>query len=368
MSQPDPIHSADEPLSGVPFRLGVFTRLVDEVPPAEVYARALLLFETAEALGFDTGWVAQHHAHNSGGLPSPLVFLAAAAARTKHLRLATGIITLPLENPVRLAEDAAVLDILSDGRLELGFGTGGAAAVFSIFGRDLDRRQADYVHAFAIVRDALAGKALIPDGPVLFPTAARLVSRLWEATFGVDGAIRAAEHGSGLLLARTAVRPAPADGAAVSAHRPLGEVQAPLVDAYVAHWTSTAAAPRIGLSRSVYVAPTRAEALADAEDGIRRHAKLVSNRAGFSGERTVKELLSRADVHAGSPDDVIASLRAEPLLSAATDLILQVHPVDPSPDKTLRSLELIATKVAPALGWRARHHDSGRDLVTNTRG
>jgi len=250
MSQTDPIHSAGEPLSGLPFRLGVFTRLVDEVPPAEVYARALRLFETAEALGFDTGWVAQHHARNSGGLPSPLVFLAAAAARTKHLRLATGIITLPLENPVRLAEDAAVLDILSDGRLELGFGTGGAAAVFSIFGRDLDRRQADYVRAFAIVRDALAGKALIPDGPVLFPPAARLVSRLWEATFGVDGAIRAAEHGSGLLLARTAVRPPPVDGAAVSADQPLGEVQAPLVDAYLAHWTSTAAAPRIGFSPS----------------------------------------------------------------------------------------------------------------------
>ena len=64
------------------FRLGVFTRLVDLARPAEVYARALKLFETAEDLGFDTGWVAQHHAHNDGGLPSPLVFLALAAART----------------------------------------------------------------------------------------------------------------------------------------------------------------------------------------------------------------------------------------------------------------------------------------------
>ena len=63
--------------------------------------------------------------------------------------------------------------------------------------------------------------------------------------------------------------------------------------------------------------------------------------------------------HIGSPDDMIASLRADALLPRATDLILQVHPVDPPHDKTLRSLELIATEVAPALGWRpakeARH-------------
>src|SRR5579859_5741142 len=84
-----------------PFRLGVFTRLVDQVPPAQIYARGLSLFETAEDLGFDVGWVAQHHAHKEGGLPSPLVFLAAAAARLTRLRLATGIITLPLEHPLR---------------------------------------------------------------------------------------------------------------------------------------------------------------------------------------------------------------------------------------------------------------------------
>ena len=147
-------------------RLGVFTRLVDLAPPDEVYARALRLFETAERLGFDVGWVAQHHAHNEGGLPSPLVFLAMVASRTSKLRLATGIITLPLEHPLRLAEDAAVLDVLSDGRLELGFGTGGNETVFKIFGRDLNRRHEDYDRAFNIVRDALAGKPLIPDGPV----------------------------------------------------------------------------------------------------------------------------------------------------------------------------------------------------------
>src|SRR5260221_142259 len=121
-SNHDPVSATDE---RSPFRLGVFTRLVDQVDPAEVYGRGLSLFTTAEELGFDVGWVAQHHAHREGGLPAPLVFLAFAAARTTRLKLATGIITLPLEHPMRLAEDAAVLDVLSNGRLELGFGTGG---------------------------------------------------------------------------------------------------------------------------------------------------------------------------------------------------------------------------------------------------
>jgi putative FMN-dependent luciferase-like monooxygenase len=355
--------------------LGVFTRLVDDVAPAQVYARGLSLFETAEELGYDVGWVAQHHAHKEGGLPSPLVFLAAAAARTKRLKLATGIITLPLEHPLRMAEDAAVLDILSAGRLELGFGTGGNDVVFSIFGRALDNRQNDYERAFTIVRDALSGKALIPDGPAMFPIAEGLASNIWEAAMSVAGAIRAAEHGTALLLARTAVRdgdvsavqPVVGDaGSEALAARPaLGDAQTPLVDAYLSRWTNGEIAPRIGLSRSVYVAPTRAEALADAEPGIRRFAQLVGNRRGLSADMSIEELLARADVHIGSPEDVIASLQADRLLAVASDLIVQVHPVDPSHAKTLQSVKLIATEVAPALGWRpAAAH---RGITSTTR-
>jgi putative FMN-dependent luciferase-like monooxygenase len=338
-----------------PFRLGVFTRLVDRVPPAQVYARGLSLFETAEHLGFDTGWVAQHHAHKDGGLPAPLVFLAAAAARTKHLRLATGIITLPLENPLRLAEDAAVLDVLSNGRLELGFGSGGNDVVFGMFGRTLENRQDDYQQTFRVVCDALAGKELAPDASVLFPPAERLSKSLWEATFSVAGAIRAAEHGSGLLLARTTMPSATSGGDAPNGRLPLGDLQSPLVDAYFERWTSTTAAPRLGLSRSIYVAETRAQALADAEAGMRRYGQVLAQRNGLTGVPTVEGLLTSAHVHIGSPDDVIASLRADRLLAVATDLILQVHPVDPSHEKTLRSLDLIASEVAPVLGWRAMH-------------
>lgn len=85
-------------------RIGFFTRLLDKAPAAERYRLATEQIQHAEALGFDSAWVAQHHFHEKeGGLPSPLVFLAHVGAHTHHIRLGTGIITLPMENAVRVA-------------------------------------------------------------------------------------------------------------------------------------------------------------------------------------------------------------------------------------------------------------------------
>ena len=104
-------------------KLGFFTRVLDEGSAAERYRCALAQIRHAEAQGFDSAWVAQHHFHEfEGGLPSPFVLLAQAAALTSRIRLATGIVTLPMEMPIRVAEDATVLDIMSGGRLELGVG------------------------------------------------------------------------------------------------------------------------------------------------------------------------------------------------------------------------------------------------------
>lgn len=73
----------------------------------------------AEKAGLDTAWIAQHHFHErEGGLPAPFAFLGFVAARTSRSRSGTGIVTLPLENPVRVAEDAAILDLLANGRFE----------------------------------------------------------------------------------------------------------------------------------------------------------------------------------------------------------------------------------------------------------
>src|SRR5579871_6897374 len=158
-------------------RLGFFTRLLDRANPAERYRLASEQIIHAERYGFDTAWVAQHHFHEGeGGLPAPFVFLAQAAARTSTIRLGTGIVTLPLEEPVRVAEDAAVFDLISGGRLELGLGSGGTASAFAAFGHDSADRAAIFDKHLKTVRDALAG-APLGGGNRLYPAAPHLLDR-----------------------------------------------------------------------------------------------------------------------------------------------------------------------------------------------
>src|SRR5258708_24017885 len=98
-------------------RLGFFTRLLDEATAAERYRLATAQIAHAERWGFDSAWIAQHHFHEGeGGLPAPFVFLAQAAAHTTRIRLRTGLVTLPLAMPVRLAEDPLAADLTSGGQ------------------------------------------------------------------------------------------------------------------------------------------------------------------------------------------------------------------------------------------------------------
>ncbi|MGF6258860.1 putative FMN-dependent luciferase-like monooxygenase [Ensifer sp. LBL] len=325
-------------------RLGFFTRLLDDVPAGTRYYYAKEQIVTAERFGFDTAWVAQHHFHaDEGGLPAPLVFLAHVAAETTRIRLGTGVITLPLENPIRVAEDAAVFDLLSGGRLEVGFGTGGTPSSFTAFGLESADRGAIFGRHLQTVLDAWAGRGL-PGGDRLYPAAPQLLGRIWQATFSVAGGERAGRAGDGLMLSRT--QPRPED----NPHASLAELQNPIIDAYL-HTLPSGRAPRILGSRSLFVADSRAEALRLAEVGLRRGAeRLIASGHTVPGN-SLADLIAAFDVHVGSVDDVIASLSADETLERVTDLVFQVHSVDPPHPLILRSIELIATKVAPALGW-----------------
>jgi len=332
-------------------RLGFFTRLLDNATAAERYRLATEQILHAEALGFDTAWVAQHHFHEAeGGLPSPLVFLASVAARTQRIRLGTGIVTLPLENPVRAAEDAVVLDLLAGGRLEFGVGTGGTPSSFAAFGLHSDQRAEVFASHLALLRDAWAGRPL-PGGDRLYPSSPRLLERVWQASFSVAGGARAGQAGDGLMLSRTQPRTPQAP------HASLAEIQLPIIEAYLAALPA-GRAPRIAGSRSVFVADDRALARRLAEEGLRRSLVRQPAAGSVGADAPLDLLIARQDVHVGTPDDVIASLRADRTLAHVTDLVCQVHSVDPPHRHILRSIELIATEVAPALGWAGPARDT----------
>jgi alkanesulfonate monooxygenase SsuD/methylene tetrahydromethanopterin reductase-like flavin-dependent oxidoreductase (luciferase family) len=103
----------------------------------EVYDYNIEIAELLEELTFDGIWVAEHHFRNYGVVPNIFNLLSNLAARTENLRLGTGIIVLPLHNPLHVAEEAAMVDLLSNGRLEMGVGRGYQSIEFESFGLEL---------------------------------------------------------------------------------------------------------------------------------------------------------------------------------------------------------------------------------------
>ena len=321
-------------------RLGIFTRVLDKGSASDRYRKATEQILLAEELGLDTVWVAQHHFHEAeGGLPSPFPFLANIAARTTRIGLATGIVTLPTEDPVRTAEDAVVLDVLSGNRLQLGTGSGGNPSALPAFGKSADDRREIYERSFQTLRTALVGGEL-EGGNHLYPAPGDLGDRIWEATFSEEGARRIGAHGSGLLLSRTQPR-----GPGETRTSP--EIQRGVVAAYLSE-LPTGVAPRILASRSLVVGEDGDRLRALALEGLRRMLTAIgADDAGRTGD----ELLAWHDIHVGTSADVIASLATDKILGEATDIAFQVHPVDPPHEDTLNSIRLIAQTVGPALGW-----------------
>ncbi|MBP6769599.1 MAG: putative FMN-dependent luciferase-like monooxygenase [Reyranella sp.] len=325
-------------------RLGFFTRLLDQVDAAERYRLATQQIVQAEKCGFDSAWIAQHHFHEGeGGLPAPFVFLAHAAAHTSRIRLGTGIVTLPLELPIRVAEDAAVTDLMSEGRLEVGVGPGGNLTAFTAFGLESDQRHALFDANLATLKTAWSGGTLA-GGDKLYPASPTLVDRIWQATFTVSGARRAGLAGDGLMLSRTQPRSPEAPQAS------LADIQNPMLDAYL-EALPKGVEPRILASRTIFVADDHDEAMRLAEIGLSRLRHRLAATGNFTSGSLVGDLIRAMDVHIGTPDEVIASLQADSTLQRSTDLTMQVHSIDPPHPYILRSIELFAGKVAPALGW-----------------
>ena len=110
--------------------------------------------------GFDDVWLSEHHFIEDGYLPSILPVAAAIAARTKRIRIASGVLLMPFHNPVRLAEDIAVVDIISGGRFELGVGVGFKHEEFEGFGVPFKERGARTNQSLEIIRRLLSGETV----------------------------------------------------------------------------------------------------------------------------------------------------------------------------------------------------------------
>jgi alkanesulfonate monooxygenase SsuD/methylene tetrahydromethanopterin reductase-like flavin-dependent oxidoreductase (luciferase family) len=121
---------------------------------ADLYREAVERSVTAERAGFDSVWVSEHHFLDDGYMPSLLVTASAIAQATERVEIGTGVLLAPLHDPLRLAEDAATVDLISGGRLILGLGAGWRPEEFDVFGVDQRERAARMRETVKVLRGA----------------------------------------------------------------------------------------------------------------------------------------------------------------------------------------------------------------------
>lgn len=138
----------------------------DSRTEGEVYRDALSLAEEAERLGFDSIWCSEHHFFDDSYLPSLLPFCAAIAARTSRIAIGTDVLLSPLHETIRLAEDAAVVDLISGGRFVLGIGQGWRPEEFEGLGMPLRGRHLVFEEQVAVFRQAWSD-GLVTGGELL---------------------------------------------------------------------------------------------------------------------------------------------------------------------------------------------------------
>jgi len=132
---------------------------------ATLYGNWLEQIDAAENLGFDSLWVTEHHFRLFGGMmPSPQMLLSAAAQRTQRMRLGSAVSLVPMHHPIRLAEEFAMLDLLSAGRLNFGAGRGMSTNEYDVFGQDWRNAQARLEEALAVIRGAWTQETLDWEG------------------------------------------------------------------------------------------------------------------------------------------------------------------------------------------------------------
>jgi alkanesulfonate monooxygenase SsuD/methylene tetrahydromethanopterin reductase-like flavin-dependent oxidoreductase (luciferase family) len=172
-----------------------------------LYAAALDQIAWADNAGFDLIWFTEHHFVADGYLPSWVPVAAAAAARTRRVRFSSDICLLPFNNPVRLAEDLAVLDNLSDGRVEIGIGLGYAPHEFKGFGLPVSHRVSLAEEGLEVLQRCFAGERFSYQGRrytfndvVITPGYVQPGGPpLWVAAMSAAGARRAARFKANLL-------------------------------------------------------------------------------------------------------------------------------------------------------------------------
>ena len=279
-------------------------------PWDQVYRENLDQIEWAEGLGYESVWVSEHHVTDDGYLPSVFALLAAIAERTRTMRIGSAILLGPFQHPIRFAEDVAVVDQLSGGRLEVGLGLGYREREFEALGVPIGERARRTEELVEVARRVWA------DGTVTPPPYQRPEPPFWIGGSGRPAARRAARLGCN-FMPDAFVSPE-----VLALYRELGDGE-------------------VSINPSVYVGDW---------DDVAEHFLYQYNRYREWGGGELLESaagLPRYRYLVGTPDEVAAGVRALRDRTGCDRLFFWARPPGLSIELANRSLELFAQEVIP---------------------
>ncbi|RKN10171.1 LLM class flavin-dependent oxidoreductase [Streptomyces radicis] len=327
-------------------KLGFLTiGLFDEHDPRAGHEATLALIELGERLGFDSAWV--RHRHLQYGISSPVAVLAAASQRTSRIHLGTAVIPLGWENPLRLAEDLATVDILSGGRLNPGVSVGppmryeevrGAlypdTADAEDFGHERVRRLLDFVRGEpATGFRGTAGFEAFSDR--VQPHAPGLASRMWYGAGSLRSARWAGEHGMNLLTSSVVKAEESEDFA---------EIQLSHIRTFRAHHPE---GERARVSHGLVVIPTDS---ATPEQRAKYEAYAQERTPRTAAPQGPARMMFAPDI-VGDSAEIAERLRAHAAFREVDEVAFAL-PFTFAPEDHVQILTDMATHLGPALGWR----------------
>jgi alkanesulfonate monooxygenase SsuD/methylene tetrahydromethanopterin reductase-like flavin-dependent oxidoreductase (luciferase family) len=300
-----------------------------------VYGRALDLVVEAERLGAASVWFSEHHLFSDGYLPQPLTFAAAAAARTTRVRIGTAVLLAALRPAALIAEEAAVIDQLSGGRLELGIGAGYSVPEYELYNADITKR-------YGLTDTAVAEIRRLLDEGIVTPPAAQYPFPIWLGYQGPQGAKRAGRLGVGLLSLDRALLDPYREGLVEGGHDPAIARTGGMLDVIVAD-DPEAAFERILPHYAHQLNSYRAAAVAGSGRDAPKEITVEKLRSGAAQKGQIPGL------RVLTPSDAVNAIRAATHGSPVEHVYLWASVAGMPEDLVERHVELTCTQVATNL-------------------
>lgn len=318
-------------------RLGLYFDLRNPAPWArpwpEVYGRALDLVVEAERLGAASVWFSEHHLFSDGYLPQPLTFASAAAARTSRVRIGTAVLVAALRPAALVAEEAAVIDQISGGRLELGIGAGYSVPEYELYNADITKR-------YGLTDAAVAEIRRLLDEGIVTPPAAQNPFPIWLGYQGPQGAKRAGRLGVGLLSLDRALLDPYREGLVEGGHDPAIARTGGMLDIIVAD-DPEAAFEQILPHYAHQLNSYRAAAVAGSGRDAPKEITVDKLRSGAAQKGQIPGL------RVLTPSDAVNAIRAATDGSPVEHVYLWASVAGMPEDLVERHVELTCTQVAP---------------------